>query len=92
VPLLNGDQEVLKIPAGVQSGEVFKIKNAGLVDIGDKRRGDLYVTVKVATPDKLDKEQKALLTRLAELRGENLNEIDQTWLEKYKNLIGRRGQ
>jgi len=73
VPLLNGDQEVLKIPAGVQSGEVFKIKNAGLVDIGDKRRGDLYVTVKVATPDKLDKEQKALLTRLAELRGENLN-------------------
>ncbi len=33
VPLLNGGQEVLKIPAGVQSGEVFKIKNAGLVDI-----------------------------------------------------------
>jgi molecular chaperone DnaJ len=90
IPLLNGGQEVLKIPAGVQSGEVFKIKNAGLIDLGDRRRGDLYVTVKVVTPDKLDKEQKALLTRLAELRGENVNEIDQTWLEKYKNLVGRR--
>ncbi|MBC7364865.1 MAG: molecular chaperone DnaJ, partial [Candidatus Aminicenantes bacterium] len=39
VPLLNGGYEVLKIPAGVQSGEVFKIKNAGLKEIGGHRVG-----------------------------------------------------
>ncbi|MBP6059857.1 MAG: molecular chaperone DnaJ [Candidatus Saccharicenans sp.] len=90
IPLLNGESEILKIPAGVQSGEVFKIKNAGLVDIGNRRRGDLYVTVKVIIPEKLDKEERALLTRLAELRGENINEADQTWVQRYKNLVGRR--
>jgi len=90
IPLLNGESEILKIPAGVQSGEVFKIKNAGLNDIGDRRRGDLYVTVKVTIPEKLDKEQRALLTRLAELRGENINEVDQTWVQRYKNLVGRQ--
>ncbi|MDD8019606.1 MAG: molecular chaperone DnaJ [Acidobacteriota bacterium] len=90
IPLLNGQSEILKIPAGVQSGDVFKIKNGGLVEIGDHRRGDLYVTVKVTTPEKLDREQKALLTRLAELRGENLDEIDNTWLQKYKDLAGHR--
>ena len=81
---------MIGIPAGVQSGEVFKIKNAGLVDMEDRRRGDLYVTIKVTIPEKLDKEQKTLLFRLAELRGENLNEVDHTWVQKYKNLVGRQ--
>jgi len=49
-----------------------------------------YVTVKVIIPEKLDKEQRALLTRLAELRGENINEVDQTWVQRYKNLVGRQ--
>lgn len=86
IPLLNGEMEVLKIPAGVQSGEVFKIKNGGLRELGGTRQGDLYVKITVRTPEKLDKEQRALLTRLAELRGEKLDEVDQSVVEKYRHL------
>lgn len=90
IPLINGDFEVLKIPAGVQSGEVFKIKNAGMKELGGHRLGDLYVKVIIKTPEKLDKEQRALLTRLAELRGEKLEEVDKSILEKYRDLTEER--
>lgn len=88
IPLLNGGQETLKIPAGVQSGEVFKLRGAGLKELGGHRSGDLYVQVMVKTPDRLDREQKALISRLAELRGEKLDEVDRSVLEKYQKLVG----
>jgi len=90
IPLLKQDFEVLKIPAGVQSGEVFKIKNAGLKELSGHRHGDLYAKVVIRTPEKLDKEQRALLARLAELRGEKLEEVDKSLLEKYRHLSGNR--
>ena len=34
-------------------------------------RGDLYITVHVSTPRDLSKEERGLLERLAELRGED---------------------
>ncbi|PMP95417.1 MAG: molecular chaperone DnaJ [Candidatus Aminicenantes bacterium] len=87
IPLLNGDSEILKIPAGVQSGEVFKIKNAGIRDLEGRRPGDLYVRIIVKTPEKLDREQKSLLSKLAELRGEKLEEVDNSILERYRKII-----
>jgi molecular chaperone DnaJ len=88
IPLLGGGSEVLKIPSGVQTGEVFRVKGEGLKELGGHRNGDLFVRVQVRTPDKLDKEQKALLSRLAQLRGEQLDEIDRSVLEKYQKLTG----
>ncbi|MBC7365172.1 MAG: hypothetical protein H5U07_11650, partial [Candidatus Aminicenantes bacterium] len=70
--------------------EVFKIKNAGLKEIGGHRVGDLYVRIKVKTPDHLDKEQKALLTRLAELRGEALEDLDKSVFNNYLKFKGNR--
>ncbi|MDI6845920.1 MAG: molecular chaperone DnaJ [Candidatus Saccharicenans sp.] len=91
IPLLNGGNEILKIPAGVQTGEVFRIKGGGLRELGGHRSGDLYVRVTVRTPDKLDKEQKALLARLAELRGEKLEEVDHSVLDRYQKITGKKG-
>jgi len=88
IPLLNGAFEVLKIPGGIQSGEVLRIKGQGLKELGGHRQGDLYVQVVVRTPEKLDREQKSLLVRLAEVRGEKLDEVDNSILEKYRNLTG----
>jgi|YelNatPaOPRAMG01_1025707.scaffolds.fasta_scaffold05133_7 molecular chaperone DnaJ len=90
IPLLNGDFEVLKIPAGVQSGQIFKIKNAGLRDLEGHRPGDLYIKVLVKTPEKLDREQKNLFVRLAELRGEKLEELDKSVLERYLKMSGNK--
>ena len=84
IPLLGGGQEKLKIPAGTQSGEVFRIKGAGVRDMDSRRTGDLYVRVAVRTPGDLSKEQKTLLKHLAELRGESLETLDAQTVRRSK--------
>lgn len=56
----------LKIPAGTQPGEVFRIKNAGMPHLNSRGSGDAVVTVKVAVPKKLNSKQKELIKELSE--------------------------
>lgn len=69
------DQEVLKVPAGTQSGEVFRLKGKGLRDLRTQRTGDVYVKVLVKTPERLSKDDKELLRHLAKARGEEVDGI-----------------
>jgi len=64
VPTIEGDRVTLKLPAGTGSGKVFRIKGRGL-DLGRKGRGDLLVTVEVAVPNRLSKEQRAAVEAFA---------------------------
>jgi molecular chaperone DnaJ len=86
IPTLEGS-ESLKIPAGTQSGEVFRLRGRGLKDLESRRIGDLFVKVRVETPTNLTKEQKAILRQLGELRGENLEHLDKTESQKDKNFV-----
>lgn len=65
VPTLNGGPVKLKIPAGTSSGRTFRVRGKGVPTGKDK--GDLLVTVQVAVPEKLNREAKNLIERLAEL-------------------------
>lgn len=51
----------LKIPAGTQSGKVFKLSNRGIPKLNSKSRGDHLVRVLVKTPTNLSRKQKKLL-------------------------------
>jgi molecular chaperone DnaJ len=86
IPTLDGS-EVLKVPPGTQAGETFKLKGKGIQDISGRRRGDLFVRVQVRTPEGLPKEQKALLGKLAELRGEDIESVDKSVIHKVKNIV-----
>ena len=56
----------LKIPAGTQSGKVFKLSERGVPGLGASRtRGSHLVTVIVTTPTKLTNRQKELLEQFA---------------------------
>lgn len=87
VPGLDRESTVLKIPAGTQTGSVFRLKGRGIKDLRFRRQGDQFVKVRVATPESLSKEEKALLRRLAELRGENLDKADRSLIDRLKNVI-----
>jgi len=87
VPGLDQESEVLKVPPGTQAGAVFRLKGRGIKDLHSHRRGDIYVKVQVKTPENLSKDEKALLRRLAELRGEDLDNADRTVIDKFKNII-----
>lgn len=62
VPIETVDGDVhLKIPAGTQSGRVFKLSGRGVPGLGGRNRGDQLVTVNVETPTKLTSKQRELL-------------------------------
>ncbi|WP_316667336.1 molecular chaperone DnaJ [uncultured Propionibacterium sp.] len=64
----------LRIPAGTQAATRLIIKDRGIPALRGRdrgRRGELGVTVVIETPTRLNDEQRELLIRLAQLRGED---------------------
>lgn len=61
---LEGTKILLEIPAGTESGKVFKISGRGIPRFGGYGRGNLYVELKIKTPKKLSRKQKELLDQL----------------------------
>ena len=64
MPTLDGHEPV-RIPAGTQTGTVFRLKGKGMPSVTGRGRGDLYVQVEVMTPRKLSRAQRTLLEQFA---------------------------
>jgi len=60
VPTLGGAGK-LKIPAGTQSGQVFRLRGMGMPGVDHHGKGDLLVSVKVEIPSRMNGRQKELL-------------------------------
>jgi molecular chaperone DnaJ len=74
VPTVHGE-ETLHVPAGTPSGKVFELRGKGLDDPrGHRPRGGHHVMCVVDVPKKLTAEQEALLRKLAELDGAEVDE------------------
>ncbi len=69
VPTLDGDPVKIRIPAGTKSGKVFRVAGRGVERKG--RTGSLLVTVEVAVPAKLSKEERKVIETLADLSDES---------------------
>ncbi|MCD6471460.1 molecular chaperone DnaJ [bacterium] len=63
VRTLEGDV-YLKIPPRTPSGQVFRLRNKGIVYPSGRQRGDQLVTVEIEIPKHLTKKQKELLEKL----------------------------
>jgi molecular chaperone DnaJ len=68
VPTVYGS-ETVKVPAGIQGGEVLQLRGKGLPHLHGGGRGDQLVRIHVWTPTTLSAEQQELFRRLAELEG-----------------------
>jgi molecular chaperone DnaJ len=87
IPTLEKEEETLHIPAGTQTGSTFRIKGRGISKRGGAARGDLYVTVNVAVPNRLTREQKELLTRFADTIKTENQPIQKKILEKVREIF-----
>lgn len=58
---------ILKIPAGTQSGETFRIKEKGISDLRGRSVGSQMVKIMVKTPKDLSREQKKIIENLKEI-------------------------
>jgi DnaJ-class molecular chaperone len=72
-------KEKIKVPAGTQDGQVFKIKGKGAPQMGGSGKGDHLVKVKIVVPKKLSKAEKELYQKLAEEAGEEVNKGGIFW-------------
>ena len=70
---LDGDVEV-RIPAGTQTGEVFRLRGSGVPHLQGRGRGDIVLEVVVDTPTGLSAEEDKLFRSLAVERGETVGE------------------
>lgn len=66
VPLPNGRQLMLRVPAGTAQGQSFRLKGQGMPVVGKSdTRGDLYAEVSVVLPTHLNAEQRGLFEAFA---------------------------
>ena len=86
VPTLDGGDH-LTIPAGTQSGEVFRIRRRGMPDTRGRGMGDLLIQVFVEVPKHVNSLQEETLRKLAELEQANVTPQRKSFLEKAADLF-----
>ncbi len=86
IPTLE-ESESFELPEGTQTGTTFKLKGKGIPSLRSKVRGDLYFTVKVEVPKKLNDKQKELLRSFAETVGEASHEHSKSFFDKVKDAF-----
>ena len=91
LPTLNGNVS-LKVPAGTQSGKIFRLRGKGVITVRDPRQGDMFAKVAVETPVNLTAEQKELLEKLDDsirAGGEKHSPRAGGWLDTVKRFFDR---
>lgn len=89
VPTLEGPRR-LKVPAGTESGAVFRFSGRGVPNLNRGGRGDQVMTVEIEVPKRLSPEQKEALRRYAKASGETVENIDNSLASRLKRALGRR--
>ncbi|OIO38578.1 MAG: molecular chaperone DnaJ, partial [Candidatus Omnitrophica bacterium CG1_02_46_14] len=87
-PTLAGAVEI-KIPAGSQTGKIFRLKGKGIVSLNGQGIGDEEVKIVVETPTHLSEAQKEILKQFAELSGEKVNPLSSSFVQKAKRLFSK---
>ena len=86
VPTLEGKAN-LKIPAGTQSGQVFKLRGKGVANVNARDRGDLFARLLVEVPTRLNHEQRQKLEEFASLCGEENTPLHKSFFERAREFF-----
>jgi molecular chaperone DnaJ len=88
VPTIDGRAKI-KIPAGTQSGKIFRLKGKGFPAVNSYEKGDQLIHVSVWTPQNLNAEEKALMEKLG--HSPNLkpqpDKNDKGFFDKIKDMF-----
>ena len=91
IPTLDGYAKI-KIPAGTQGGQMFRLRSKGIKGVRSHGHGDLICHVVVETPVNLTARQKELLTEFEAINlkddGKH-NPRAKSWMEKVKEFFAQ---
>jgi len=91
VPAIDGSRAKVKIPAGTQTGDQFRLRGKGFSAVRSAARGDMYIQVAVETPRNLTRRQRELLEEFqAEADGKGSPDTD-GFFAKVKEFFEGRG-
>ncbi|MCB0588111.1 MAG: molecular chaperone DnaJ, partial [Phaeodactylibacter sp.] len=88
VPTIDGRVKI-KVPAGTQSGKIFRLKGKGLPSVQAYGAGDQLIHVNVWTPKKVNDEERALLEKLKGMPNfhPQPGKSEKTFFEKMKDYF-----
>jgi molecular chaperone DnaJ len=89
IPNINGKKVDLKIPAGTQNKDKFRLKNEGMTIINSSLKGDMFVAVDIEIPVKMTDKQKELLKELDQDLQSSPNSTPNfnNFINKFKNFF-----
>jgi molecular chaperone DnaJ len=88
VPTIDGKAKI-KIPAGTQSGKIFRLKGKGFPSVNSYEKGDQLIHVNVWTPQNLTSEEKAMLDKMqsSENFKPNPEKSEKGFFEKVRDIF-----
>ncbi|MEM9991674.1 MAG: molecular chaperone DnaJ [Bacteroidota bacterium] len=88
VPTIDGRVKI-KVPAGTQSGKIFRLKGKGLPSVQSYGRGDQLIYVNVWTPKQLTDEERKLLEKLRTMPNFNPDpgKSERSFFDRMKDMF-----
>jgi molecular chaperone DnaJ len=86
VPTLEGRAH-LKVPAGTQSGQTFKLRGKGITNVNGRGRGELFAHLIVEVPSRLNVQQRRKLEEFAALCGDENTPLRKSFFERAKEFF-----
>ena len=71
VPTIDGKKVKMKIPAGTESQQIFRLKGKGMPYVGGYGKGDQHVVIQVKIPKNLNKKSRQLVEELEKELGDS---------------------
>ena len=88
IPGIDGKKVAVEIPSGTQNDTLLKVKGEGMHIYDSEKRGDLYVSVKVVIPRKLNAKQKELMQKFRDESHEETSQPEiKGFFDKIKDLF-----
>ncbi len=89
VPTITGKARI-KVPAGTQSGKIFRLKGKGFPDVNGYGTGDQLVHVQIYTPKKLNDKESKMIHELKESKNFEPQpdaKSDKSFFDKVKSVF-----
>ena len=88
VPTIDGRAKI-KIPAGTQSGKIFRLKGKGFPAVNSYQKGDQLIHVNVWTPQNVSNEEKTMLEKMSHSSNfkPHPDKSDKSFLDKMRELF-----
>ncbi|MCW3118387.1 MAG: chaperone protein DnaJ [Chitinophagaceae bacterium] len=88
VPTIDGRAKI-KIPAGTQSGKIFRLKGKGFPGINSYEKGDQLVHINIWTPQHVSTEEKAMLEKMSHSPNfkPDPDKSDKSFFDKIREIL-----